>query len=162
MIKMTRVYGDMYVPREYCTFTNPVTSGGTEEVDYVDMPCENGCEKECENCTLQKIMNEYARLTRQDIDEKKRHCEECENYKEIRKGPRGGKKGICRILRPSEVRNGRARACKRFQEQNEQTASKETIQKNPRSQSPKNSGSSVHARGNRVNEDIQQPHTRGY
>lgn len=70
MIKMTRVYGDMYVPREYCTFTNPVTSGGTEEVDYVDMPCENGCEKECENCTLQKIMNEYARLTRQDIDEK--------------------------------------------------------------------------------------------
>lgn len=87
MIKMTRVYGDMYVPREYCTFTNPVTSGGTEEVDYVDMPCENGCEKECENCTLQKIMNEYARLTRQDIDEKKRHCEECENYKEIRKGP---------------------------------------------------------------------------
>lgn len=91
MIKMTRVYGDMYVPREYCTFTNPVTSGGTEEVDYVDMPCENGCEKECENCTLQKIMNEYARLTRQDIDEKKRHCEECENYKEIRKGPRGGK-----------------------------------------------------------------------
>lgn len=69
MIKMTRVYGDMYVPREYCTFTNPVTSGGTEEVDYVDMPCENGCEKECENCTLQKIMNEYARLTRQDIDE---------------------------------------------------------------------------------------------
>lgn len=46
MIKMTRVYGDMYVPREYCTFTNPVTSGGTEEVDYVDMPCENGCEKE--------------------------------------------------------------------------------------------------------------------
>ena len=117
MIKMTRVYGDMYVPREYCTFTNPVTSGGTEEVDYVDMPCENGCEKECENCTLQKIMNEYARLTRQDIDEKKRHCEECENYKEIRKGPRGGKKGICRILRPSEVRNGRARACKRFREQ---------------------------------------------
>lgn len=86
MIKMTRVYGDMYAPREYCTFTNPVTSGGTEEVDYVDMPCENGCEKECENCTLQKIMNEYARLTRQDIDEKKRHCEECENYKEIRKG----------------------------------------------------------------------------
>ncbi len=33
-------------------------------------------------------MNEYARLTRQDIDEKKRHCEECENYKEIRKGQR--------------------------------------------------------------------------
>lgn len=31
MIKMTRVYGDMYAPREYCTFTNPVTSGGTEE-----------------------------------------------------------------------------------------------------------------------------------
>ena len=24
MIKMTRVYGDMYAPREYCTFTNPV------------------------------------------------------------------------------------------------------------------------------------------
>lgn len=107
----------MYVPREYCTFTNPVTSGGTEEVDYVDMPCENGCNKVCENCTLQKIMNEYARLTRQDIDEKKRHCEECENYKEIRKGPRGGKKGICRILRPSEIRNGRARACKRFRVQ---------------------------------------------
>ena len=127
MIKMTRVYGDMYVPREYCTFTNPVTSGGTEEVDYVDMPCENGCEKECENGTLQKIMNEYARLTRQDIDEKKRHCEECENYKEIRKGPRGGKKGICRILRPSEVRNGRATACKRFREQNEQTTGKETV-----------------------------------
>lgn len=93
MIKMTRVYGDMYAPREYCTFTNPVTSGGTEEVDYVDMPCENGCE----------------------------------NYKEIRKGPRGGKKGICRILRPSEVRNGRARACKRFREQNEQTTGKETV-----------------------------------
>ena len=123
MIKMIRVYGDMYVPREYCTFTNPVTSGGTEEVDYVDMPCENGCNKVCENCTLQKIMNEYARLTRQDIDEKKRHCEECENYKEIRKGPRGGKKGICRILRPSEIRNGRARACKRFRVQKTSTES---------------------------------------
>lgn len=121
MIKMIRVYGDMYVPREYCTFTNSVTSGGTEELDYVDMPCENGCNKVCENCTLQKIMNEYARLTRQDIDEKKRHCEECENYKEIRKGPRGGKKGICRILRPSEIRNGRARACKRFRVQKTST-----------------------------------------
>lgn len=41
--------------------------------------------------------------------------------------PRGGKKGICRILRPSEVRNGRARACKRFREQNEQTTGKETV-----------------------------------
>lgn len=78
MIKMIRVYGDMYVPREYCTFTNPVTSGGTEKVDYVDMPCENGCNKVCENCTLQKIMNEYARLTRQDtqtIGNKKRTSE---------------------------------------------------------------------------------------
>lgn len=34
MIKMIRVYGDMYAPREYCTFTNPVTSGGTEEMVY--------------------------------------------------------------------------------------------------------------------------------
>lgn len=50
MIKMTRVYGDMYVPREYCTFTNPVTSGGTEEVDYVDMPCEKRTSE-----SLQKI-----------------------------------------------------------------------------------------------------------
>jgi hypothetical protein len=87
---MTRVYGDMYVPREYCTFTNPVTSGGTEEVDYVDMPCENGCEKECENCTLQKIMNEYARLTRQDIDEKN---DIVKNVKTIKKSEKGREEG---------------------------------------------------------------------
>lgn len=37
-------------------------------------------------------MNEYARLTRQDIDEKKRHCEECETIKRSEKGREEGRK----------------------------------------------------------------------
>ena len=126
MIKMTRVYGNAFVPKECCTFTNPTTSEGKMEIDDINLPCGNGCNGGCEKCVIQKIMNEYAEVTGQSSGN--RHCEECAYFKEVRKGPRGGKRGICRILKPSEIRTGRGVACKRFREEkNEQTTGKETV-----------------------------------
>ncbi len=54
-----------YVPRDCCTMTNPATSGGVSEVDDVDLPCGVGCGMNCEECIVQKIMNEYAEITGQ-------------------------------------------------------------------------------------------------
>lgn len=65
MIEMVKLDDDAYVPRECCTMTNPVTSGGKSEVDDIDMPCGAGCGWECSECVVQKIMNEYAELTGQ-------------------------------------------------------------------------------------------------
>lgn len=53
---------DCCSPRECCTFTNPLTSGGKSVVDDVELPCGADCENECSNCVIQKIMNEYATL----------------------------------------------------------------------------------------------------
>ena len=62
MIEMVRLDDGDCVPRECCTFTNPLTSGGKSVVDDVELPCGADCENECSNCVIQKIMNEYATL----------------------------------------------------------------------------------------------------
>ena len=67
MIEMIKFDENTWVPRECCTMTNPLTSGGESVPDDVHMPCENsdGCTGECSECVIQKIMNEYADLTGQ-------------------------------------------------------------------------------------------------
>lgn len=68
MIKMIMVDEDFYVPESWCTVTNPRTSGGKRYVDDVDMMCVNGegCKDgDCNNCELQALFNDYARLTGQ-------------------------------------------------------------------------------------------------
>lgn len=62
MIEMVKLDDGDCVPRECCTFTNPLTSGGKSVVDDVELPCGADCENECSNCVIQKIMNEYATL----------------------------------------------------------------------------------------------------
>ena len=66
MIKMAKTEDGTYVPKEWCSFTNPITSGGESEIDDIDMKCfGEECNGECENCDLQKLFNEYAELTGQ-------------------------------------------------------------------------------------------------
>ncbi len=52
-----------YIPLEYCTTTNPKTSGGTSVIDDIDLPCGADCGKNCEECIIQRIMDEYAEMT---------------------------------------------------------------------------------------------------
>ncbi len=63
MIKMVEFEG-VWVPEECCTMTNPLTSGGESVPDDVEMPCE-GCTGECNECVIQRLMNDYARCTGQ-------------------------------------------------------------------------------------------------
>ncbi len=49
-----------FVPKEICTFTNPLTSGGKSRIDDVDLPCE--CQDNCDHCIIQRVFNEYAAL----------------------------------------------------------------------------------------------------
>ena len=65
MVKMMKLDDDTYVPSECCTMTNPATSGGKSEIDYLDMPCAGDCSGVCSKCVIQRIMNEYAELTGQ-------------------------------------------------------------------------------------------------
>lgn len=65
MIKMVKLDDDTYVPRECCTITNPITSGGKSEIDDLVMPCSADCNWGCSECVIQRIMNEYAKLTGQ-------------------------------------------------------------------------------------------------
>ena len=62
MIEMIKLDNGDCVPRECCTFTNPLTSGGKSEVDDVELPCGADCENVCSKCVIQKLMNEYAAL----------------------------------------------------------------------------------------------------
>lgn len=58
----------MYVPEEWCTITNPFTSAsGKPEVDDVDMLCGESeqCPLDCPKCVIQRIFNEYAKMTGQ-------------------------------------------------------------------------------------------------
>ena len=58
------------VPLECCTMTNPLTTpSGKSEIDDVNLPCGEGCERDCGDCIIQKIMNEYAELTHQTTRE---------------------------------------------------------------------------------------------
>lgn len=65
IIEMIKLDDDTYVPKKCCTFTNPATSGGISFVDDVDMPCGADCENDCSSCVVQRIMNEYAKTTKQ-------------------------------------------------------------------------------------------------
>lgn len=65
MIEMIKDDDGLYAPRECCTFTNPLTSGGRSEIDDIDLPCGADCGNECRECVIQRIMNEYANLTGQ-------------------------------------------------------------------------------------------------
>ena len=72
MIKMVK-FDDAYVPEEWCTMTNPRTSGDKSEPDDVLMRCEGayGCTGACSGCIIQKLMDEYAIYTRQADGTKK-------------------------------------------------------------------------------------------
>lgn len=64
-VSMVKLCDGTYIPQEFCTMTNPTTSGGISEVDDYEMQCGGDCSGECCNCTIQKIFNEYAALTNQ-------------------------------------------------------------------------------------------------
>lgn len=66
IVKMIKLDDETYVPEDWCTVTNPVTSGGKSEVDDVEMLCGGDCSGDCSSCEVQRIMNEYAVLTGQD------------------------------------------------------------------------------------------------
>lgn len=66
MIKMIKLDDGTYIPQEFCSMTNPATSGGISEVDDIEMQCGNDCIGDCDNCTIQNIFNEYAALTNQE------------------------------------------------------------------------------------------------
>lgn len=69
-VRMVEYEGD-WVPKECCSFTNPITSGGKSYVDDVDMPCVN-CQGICAACVVQMLMNDYARVTNQTENLEKR------------------------------------------------------------------------------------------
>lgn len=59
-VKMVEYEGH-YVPEECCSMTNPATTqGGKSEADDCDTPCGCNCGGDCENCVIQKIMDQYA------------------------------------------------------------------------------------------------------
>lgn len=64
-IQMVKSDDGHYIPLECVTMTNPITSGGLSEIDDIDLPCGADCGKDCDNCVIQKIMDEYAEITRQ-------------------------------------------------------------------------------------------------
>ena len=64
-VQMVKYDDGHYLPMECCTMTNPLTSGGMSEIDDIDLPCGQDCEKDCNNCIIQKIMDEYAEITMQ-------------------------------------------------------------------------------------------------
>ncbi len=67
MIKMVEFDEGVWVPEECCTMTNPITTCGKSVPDDVELPCEGSesCTGECNECVIQRIMNDYARCTGQ-------------------------------------------------------------------------------------------------
>lgn len=115
MIKMIELDDGSFVPRECCTITNPITDGGKSVIDDIELPCGQDCCGDCTECVIQKIMDEYAELTGQKIELNNPKCIDCMQYVALPDGVRGGKIGFCKIRRRSEARNGRRKACKRFE-----------------------------------------------
>ena len=68
LVEMVECEGHYY-PLDFCTTTNPTTSGGKSVVDDVDLPCGYDCEVEggCDMCPIQKVFDKYAKLTGQSI-----------------------------------------------------------------------------------------------
>lgn len=53
------IKGGNYVPEECCSFSRNFETGNIE-IDYVDLPCGADCDDQCQNCVIQRIMNEYT------------------------------------------------------------------------------------------------------
>lgn len=68
MVEMIKLEDGTYIPKESRDFTNPLTSGGSSEMEIVSLPCGVGCEEECSSCIIQKIFNEYVKLTGQECE----------------------------------------------------------------------------------------------
>lgn len=66
VVKMVEYEGE-WIPEECCTFTNPLTSGGERYIDDAETPCSN-CDQECSECVIQRVMDDYARVTGQAVD----------------------------------------------------------------------------------------------
>lgn len=64
-VQMIKNEDGHYVPMECCSMTNPRTSSGVREIDEIDLPCGADCGNDCNNCIIQKIMDEYAEITKQ-------------------------------------------------------------------------------------------------
>ena len=67
MIEMIKLDDNHYIPKECCTVTNPSTSNGKSEIDSIDIPCGADCYQDCSKCIIQKVMDEYAKLTNQVV-----------------------------------------------------------------------------------------------
>jgi len=60
-VSMIQLEDGNFVPKDCCTFTNPITSGGKSYIDDINLPCGADCSGECEKCIIQHIMNEAER-----------------------------------------------------------------------------------------------------
>ena len=58
-VKMIKDEDGNYVPEECCSFSRNFETGNIE-IDYVDLPCGADCDDQCQNCVIQRIMNEYT------------------------------------------------------------------------------------------------------
>ena len=57
-VKMIKDEDGNYVPEECCSFSRNFETGNIE-ID-VDLPCGADCDDQCQNCVIQRIMNEYT------------------------------------------------------------------------------------------------------
>ena len=68
MVEMIKLEDGTYIPKESRGLTNPLTSGESSEVEIASLPCGVGCGEECSSCIIQKIFNEYVKLTGQECE----------------------------------------------------------------------------------------------
>lgn len=61
-IEMIKDDDGHYVPLECCTMTNPATSGGSIQIDDIELPCGLECGSDCNECVIQRIMDKYGEL----------------------------------------------------------------------------------------------------
>ena len=66
MVEMYEICEGMFIPKECATFTGGQEGGGEALPDDEGLPCGDGCGKLCEECIIQKVFNDYARLTGQE------------------------------------------------------------------------------------------------
>lgn len=58
-VKMIKDEDGNYVPEECCSFSRNFETENIE-IDHVDLPCGADCDDQCQNCVIQRIMNEYT------------------------------------------------------------------------------------------------------
>lgn len=58
-MKMIKLEDGNFVPEECCSFSRNFETGEME-IDDVSLPCGCDCGHSCENCVIQKIMNEQG------------------------------------------------------------------------------------------------------